>query len=107
VRGSNAEMVPGAIAAQARAQATDAWTIQLERVRGKVGGDGIERIATQALFDILEVPQRLRTPGACRRLAKVMTGLNWSPVKARGLDQAGFKDQIRGYARDRRGTTVF
>jgi hypothetical protein len=56
--------------ARARVQAANAdpWHIRLERVRGKVGDDGIERVSTQVVFDFLEVPQRCRTAGACRRL---------------------------------------
>ena len=48
----------------------DSWLVRLERVRGEVGDDGIERISTQTLFDHLEVFQRSRGAGACRRLAK-------------------------------------
>ena len=81
------------------ARAADPWRLRLERVRGKVGDDGVERISTQALFDVLEVPQRSRGAGACRRLAKLMRELGWSPIKARGLTQSGFRDQVRGYAR--------
>jgi len=36
-------------------QDTDPWRLRLERVRGKVGDDGIERISTQTLFDHLDV----------------------------------------------------
>jgi hypothetical protein len=54
----------------------------------------------RTLFDILEVPQRGRTAGACRRLAKLMRELGWSPIKARGLTPGGFRDQVRGYAKD-------
>ena len=43
----------------------DPWRLPLERLRGKIGDDGIERITTQLLFDILEVPQRSRGAGAC------------------------------------------
>jgi hypothetical protein len=89
------------------ARNADTWRLRLERVRGKVGDDGIERVTTQALFDVLEVHQGARTAGACRRLAKVMRELGWHAIKARGLNQAGFRDQVRGYARDRRGLTVF
>lgn len=88
--------------AAARAQAADPWRIRLERVRGKFGDDGVERISTQALFDHLEVPQANRGTGACRRLASLMRDLGWMSVKARGLTQTGFKDQVRGYARDKR-----
>jgi hypothetical protein len=80
----------------------DPWRLPLERVRGKTWDDGIERVSTQALFDILEVPQRRRNAGACRRLAKIMRELGWTPIKARGLTQGGFRDQVRGYARDKR-----
>jgi hypothetical protein len=78
----------------------DPWHLRLEGVRGKKWDDGIERISTQTVFDILEVPHRSRTAGACRRLAKLMRELGWSPIKARGLTPGGFRDQVRGYARD-------
>ena len=84
----------------ALAQAIDPWRLRLERVRGKVGYDGVKRISTQDVFDFLEVPQRARTAGACRRLATLMRELGWNPVKARGMTQSG--DQVRGYARTRK-----
>ena len=95
--------------ARARVQAANAdpWHIRLERIRGKVGDDGIERISTQVVFDFLEVPQRSRTAGACRRLAQLMRELGWSQIKARGLTQSGFRDQVRGYARDNTGQSMF
>jgi hypothetical protein len=80
----------------------DPWRLPLERVRGKVWDDDIERVSTQTLFDILEVPQRGRNAGACRRLAKLMRELGWSPIKARGMTPGGFRDQVRGWARDKR-----
>jgi hypothetical protein len=86
---------------QLRAQAADPWRLRLEGVRGKMGDDGVERVSTQTLFDILDVPQRGRTAGACRRLAKLMRELGWSAIKARGLTPGGFRDQVRGYARDK------
>jgi hypothetical protein len=47
----------------------------------------VERISTQALFDHLDVPQKARTAGVCRRLATLMRELGWTPMKARGLGQ--------------------
>jgi hypothetical protein len=88
--------------AQALARRADPWRLPLERLRGKVGDDGVERISTQAVFDMLEVPQGSREAGASRRLAKLMRELGWSPIKARGLNQAGFRDMIRGYAREQK-----
>jgi hypothetical protein len=81
----------------------DPWRLRLERVRGKIGDDGIERIATQTLFDFLEVFQRQRGAGACRRLANVMRDLGWAPVRVRDLTRGGYKEQVRGYCRDGRG----
>jgi hypothetical protein len=85
----------------------DPWRLQLERLRGKVGYDGVERVSTQAALDFLEVPQRGRNSAACRHLAKLMRELGWSPIKARGMTQNGFRDQVRGYARDRSGKALF
>ena len=45
----------------AAAESLDPWRVRLERVRGKVDFyDGLERIASQTLLDLLEVPQRSR-----------------------------------------------
>ena len=82
------------------ARRSDPWRFPLERLKGQIGDDGIERISTQAVFDVLEVLQPRRRAGACRRLAKLMRELGWRPIKARGLNQRGLREQIRGYARD-------
>jgi hypothetical protein len=93
--------------ANAPASGIDPWLPRLRRVRGNIGGDGIERISTQSLFDFLGVSQRSRATGACRRMAMRMRELGWTPTKARGLTQSGFREQIRGYARDTRGSISF
>jgi uncharacterized protein with PIN domain len=86
--------------AEVIARDADPWRLRLERLRGKIGDDNIERISTQAVFDVLEVLQRNRGAGACRRLANLMHELGWRPIKARGLNQRGLLEQIRGYGRD-------
>jgi hypothetical protein len=53
------------------------------------------------LFDHLEVLQRSRGAGACRRLAQVMRDLGWTPVRVRDLTRGGYKEQVRGYCRGR------
>jgi hypothetical protein len=35
-----------------------------------------------------------------------MRELGWRAIKARGLNQAGFREQIRGYARDKTGSPL-
>jgi len=86
--------------AEGAARNIDPWRVRLERVRGQVGDDGIERISTQAVFDHLEVLQRSRGAGAARRLAKIMRELGWTPVRVRDLTRGGYKEQVRGYCRD-------
>lgn len=90
--------------AQLAARNADPWRVRLERLHGKIGGDGIERISTQTLFDHLEVLQRSRGAGASRRLAKLMRELGWTPVRVRDLTRGGYKEQVRGYCRDARHT---
>jgi hypothetical protein len=80
----------------------DPWKLRLERLRGKIDYDGLERVTTQSLLDVLEVPQRGRTAGTCRRLAAVMTELGWTAVRVRGLTRGGYREQVRGYCRDAR-----
>jgi hypothetical protein len=62
----------------------------------------MERVSTQTLLDLLEVPQRSRSAGTCRRLAKLMAELGWTAVRVRDLTRGGYKEQVRGYCRDLR-----
>jgi hypothetical protein len=80
----------------------DPWRLRLERVHGKIDFDGLERVSSQTLLDLLEVPQRNRTAGTFRRLSKLMTELGWSAVRVRDLTRGGYKEQVRGYCRDAR-----
>ena len=80
-----------------------ATVASLMATMGKVGDDGIERVTTQILFDILEVPQRSRAAGACRRPPKLMAELGWTAMRVRGLTRGGYLEQVRGYVRDTRG----
>jgi hypothetical protein len=51
------------------------------------------------LMDILEVPQRQRTAGNYRHLAKVMAELGWTAVRVRDFTRSGYLEQVRGYIR--------
>jgi len=79
----------------------DPWAAPLQRVHGKIEFDGLERVSSQTLLDMLEVPQRCRTAGTYRRLAKLMTELGWTAVRVRDLTRGGYKEQVRGYCRIR------
>ena len=80
----------------------DPWLAPLQRVRGKVEFDGLERVSSQTLLDMLAVPQRSRTAGTYRRLAKLMAALGWTAVRVRDLTRGGYTEQVRGYVRDAR-----
>ena len=69
--------------------------LRLERVHV----DGLERISTQMLMDLLEVSQHDRTAGAYRHLATLMAELGWTAVRVRDLTRGGYKEQVRGYVR--------
>lgn len=81
------------------AQHVDPWRLRLERVRGTVEFDGLERISTQTLMDILEVPQRQRRAGTYRHLASLMAELGWAPTRMRHFNGRGFREQMRGFIR--------
>ena len=74
----------------------DPWLAPLQRVRGKIEFDGQERVSSQTLLDMLEVPQRSRTAGTYRRLAKLMADLGWTAVRVRDLTRGGYKEQVVG-----------
>ena len=64
----------------AAVESADPWRLTLERVRGKIDYDGLERVSSQRLLDLPEVPQRNRTVGTFRRLSQLKTELGWSAV---------------------------
>ena len=69
------------------AELADPWRLRLERVRGKVDFfDKLERISSQTLLDLLDVPQRNRTAATFRRVAKIMAELGWAAVSGTGFD---------------------
>ena len=81
----------------------DPWRLRLERVHGKIDFfDNLERVSSQTLLDLLEVPQRNRTAATFRRLAKIMAELNWTAVRVRDLTRGGYLESIRGYCRQPR-----
>ena len=80
----------------------DPWRLPLERVRGKIDYDGIERVTTQMFLDVLEVPQRSRRAGTYRHLSKLMVELGWTAVRVRARTRGDYLEQVRGYCRDTR-----
>ena len=78
----------------------DPWLLPLDRVRGQFNFDGLERVSSQTLLDVLEVPQRSRRAPVYRRVAKLMAELGWTAIRVRDLTRGGYKEQVRGYARD-------
>src|SRR5450755_4981147 len=80
----------------------DPWRLPLERMRGQIDFDGLERVTSQKILDLLEIPQRSRRAPVYRRVAKLMAELGWTAVRVRDLTRGGYKEQVRGYVRDGR-----
>jgi hypothetical protein len=78
----------------------DPWTALIHlRVRGDVGHDGVERVATDRVFDLMDIPRLKRTPEAAKRLKLLMLDLGWTPVRSRHVTSRGRASRVRGYAR--------
>jgi hypothetical protein len=82
-----------------QANKEDPWERKLRQLRGKVGHDGIERVSTYDVFDLLEVPMR-RRPSETIRLSRIMRRLGWTNIRARGLSPGSYRDRVRGFARE-------
>jgi hypothetical protein len=81
-------------------QPSDPWSALLQNnIRGQIGHDGLERIATDAVFEQLDLPPLKRTPEAAKRLKGLMVMLGWTPVRARHVTSRGRAARVRGYAR--------
>ena len=78
---------------------SDPWTGPLRHVRGQVGHDGVEGIATDTVFEQLDLPPLKRTPEAAKRLKLLMVDLGWTPVRSRHVTSRGRAARVRGYAR--------
>lgn len=78
---------------------SDPWTDALRKIRGQTGHDGVERIATDAVFEQLVLPPLKRTPEAGKRIKTIMMELGWTPVRARHVTSRGRAARVRGYAR--------
>jgi hypothetical protein len=72
----------------------------LRKIRGQIGlYDGVERIATDAVFEQLDLPRLQRTPEAAKRIKLLMVELGWTPVRSRHVTSRGRAARVRGYAR--------
>jgi hypothetical protein len=89
------------LAARQSVKPSDPWMSALRNVRGQTGYDRLERIATEAIFEKLEVPLIKRTPEAAKRLRGLMVDLGWTPVRSRHVTSRGRASRVRGYARMR------
>jgi hypothetical protein len=93
------ELLRASAEAGRNAGVEDPWEPALRRLKGRIGHDGIERVSTHDVFDVLEVPMR-RRPSENVRLSRAMRRLGWTNVRARGLNPGSYRDRVRGYARE-------
>ncbi len=82
------------------ARNADPWLCTLARLKGKIDfADNLERVSSQTILDLLEIPQQSRRAPVYRRIAKLMAQLGWTPVRVRDQAGRGYKEQVRGYCR--------
>jgi hypothetical protein len=86
-------------AARSALKPSDPSIDTLRKIRGQIGHDGVERIATDAAFEQLDLPPLKRTPEAAKRLKILMVTLGWTPVRSRHVTSRGRASRVRGYAR--------
>jgi hypothetical protein len=82
----------------------DAWKPVLANLKGRVGSDGIERVATEAALDALGLARHERNPDAAKRLRGLMLELGWVAVRATHVTARGRAARVRGYARQTKRT---
>jgi hypothetical protein len=81
-------------------QRIDPWRLLLKSLHTTMGDDGMERIRTETLLDMFEVPQNERTASTCRRLMKLMTEFGWSAVDdVRRYPYLCPEEKVRGFVR--------
>src|SRR5216684_8714576 len=94
---SFSELLRASAEAGRNAGVEDPWEPKLRKLKGRIGHDGIERVSTHDVFDLLEVPMR-RRPSETVRLSRAMRRLGWINIRARGLNPGSYRDRVRGYA---------
>lgn len=94
------------VLAQKKAEAqtlttSDEWKPILIKAKGTVGLSNIERVSTEALFDLIDLPKVKRTPEAAKRLRRIMEELGWVATRAPSrITQRGRAGRVRGYSRE-------
>src|SRR5262245_34109536 len=71
-------------------RAEDPWEATLRKLKGRIAADGVERISTTDVFDVLEVSMRRRA-SLTVRLSRVMRKLGWTNIRARGLNPGSYR----------------
>jgi hypothetical protein len=96
------ERIRAAQAMQGQSEHEDAWLPTLRTLSGRVGADGVERISTYDVFEVLEIPVRRRS-SVTVRLSRLMRSLGWANIRASGLGAHSYRHRVRGFARQVQG----
>ncbi len=86
-------------AKEAQRQRPHPFTDRVSQVRGTVGPDGVERISSQRLADVLGLEPKERTPSMWRDIRTAMCEQGWTAVRFRTVGGRGHHQQVRGFAR--------
>jgi hypothetical protein len=74
----------------------DEWYGPISKLQGVVGNDGVERIATKDILDLVRAS--VRDTSSTARIGKLMDHFGWRPIQL-GADGKSKGNAIRGYSR--------
>lgn len=77
----------------------DPWSVILDTIKGREGRDRVERISTEMIFELLDVPPFARNARLAERVRGLMVRRGWIPVRSRHPTGKGHAARVRGYAR--------
>ncbi len=80
-------------------QAVHPWVHRLYGLEGRVGPDGVERVSTEQVFELLSLPLADRTPSSARTLRPIMASLGWTATRLLSASARGGIGRARGYTR--------
>ncbi len=84
---------------EAQRQRPHPLTDRVSEVRGTVGPDGLERISSQRLADVLGLEPKERTASMWREIRMGMCEQGWTAVRFRAIGGRGHHQHVRGFAR--------
>jgi hypothetical protein len=76
----------------------DPWLVVIKKLSGSVGPDGVARITSAEVMDVLQVPLHQRRTDKFQRVGQLMASCGWEPTRING-QSSSVDGRLRGWAR--------